>query len=374
MDAYFNSYKIKFSIIEKYLLPLKRSYPIKKVNVFINLDDVFHRLHKPYENDVILSSGAGIDKSMIANVLNLCAHYRQAFVRQGWITSVYAFYTSIYNGEFRNELYIKNYRKHYFDISAPSNEDFYAINSCIHTSLELMNVITQYIDGVYLIDSRQIEPSVMPYYITENIRPSDWNFIITRDMYDFQYISYPKWSIFYAHPLQYSYINSDSIWNSVIDLENMDPPPIIKNFPPEFYQISLYVIGDKYRNIPKIRRVGWKSMFGLLQQLQEQTIGLTPAEADAFMIPILGGKDTAIKFHSNIAAVNVKYQSQLISEIDKATFLSSFIDIDDRQNLSNLTRIYFKDYPINLGFLLNNVKEFDPNKPKVNQFGMIINR
>lgn len=374
MDAFFNSYKIKFSIIEKYLLPLKRSYPIKKINVFINLDDVFHRLHKPYENDVILSSGAGIDKSMIANVLNLCAHYRQAFVRQGWITSVYAFYTSIYNGEFRNELYIKNYRKHYFDISAPSNEDFYAINSCIHTSLELMNVITQYIDGVYLIDSRQIEPSVMPYYITENIRPSDWNFIITRDMYDFQYLSYPKWSIFYAHPIKYSYINSDSIWNAVIDLENMDPPPIIKNFPPEYFQISLYVIGDKYRNIPKLRRVGWKTMFGLLQQLQEQTIGLTPAESDAFMIPILGGKDTAMKFHNNIAAVNVKYQSQLISEIDKANFLSSFIDIDDRQNLSNLTRIYFKDYPINLGFLLNNVKEFNPNKPRVNQFGMIINR
>lgn len=374
MDAYFNSYKIKFSIIEKYLLPLKRSYPIKKVNVFINLDDVFHRLHKPYENDVILSSGAGIDKSMIANVLNLCAHYRQAFVRQGWITSVYAFYTSIYSGEFRNNLYINQYRKHYLDISAPSNEDFYAINSCIHTSLELMNVITQYIDGVYMVDSRQIEPSVMPYYINENIHPADWNFIITRDMYDFQYLSYPKWSIFYAHPLRYAFISPDSIWNSVIDLENMDPPPIIKNFPPEFYQISLYVIGDKYRNIPKIRRVGWKSMFGLLQQLQEQTIGLTPAESDAFMIPILGGKDTAMKFHNNVAAVNVKYQSQLISEIDKATFLSSFIDIDDRQNLSNLTRIYFKDYPINLGFLLNNVKEFDPNKPRVNQFGMIINR
>ena len=374
MDAFFNSYKIKFSIIEKYLLPLKRSYPIKKVNVFINLDDVFHRLHKPYENDVILSSGAGIDKSMIANVLNLCAHYRQAFVRQGWITSVYAFYTSIYSGEFRNELYIKNYRKHYLDISAPSNEDFYAINSCIHTSLELMNVITQYIDGVYLIDSRQIEPSVMPYYITENIRPSDWNFIITRDMYDFQYLSYPKWSIFYAHPIKYSYITPESIWNSVIDLENMDPPPPIKNFPPEYYQISLYTIGDKYRNIPKLRRVGWKTMFGLLQQLQEQTIGLTPAEADPFMIPILGGKDTAMKFHNNVAAVNVKYQSQLISEIDKASFLSSFIDIDDRQNLSNLTRIYFKDYPINLGFLLNNVKEFNPNKPRINQFGMIINR
>ena len=89
------------------------------------------------------------------------------------------------------------------------------------------------------------------------------------------------------------------------------------------------------------------------------------------MIPILGGKDTAMKFHNNIVATNVGYQSKLISEIDKAKFLSCFIDIDDRENLSNLLRIYFKDYPINLGFLLNDVKEF-VRKPKVNQFGMRI--
>ena len=371
MDAFFNSYKLKFAVMEKYLSPLQRSYDIRKVNVFINLDDIFHRLHKPYENDVILSSSTGIDKAMIANVLNLCAHYRQAFVRQGWSTNVYAFYTSIYNGTFRNELYIEKYRKHYMDISAPSNEDFYAINSCIHSSLDLMNVMSQYITGIYLVDSSQIEPSVMPYYIADQIHSADWNFVITRDPYDFQYLSYPKWSIFYAHPTRGTFITRESIWNTVIDLENMDPPPPVRNFPPEFYQIALYVIGDKYRNIPKLRRVGWKTMFGLLQQLQEQTHDLTPAEADAFMIPILGGKDTAMKFHNNIVATNVAYQSKLISEIDKAKFLSCFIDIDDRENLSNLLRIYFKDYPINLGFLLNDVKEF-VRKPKVNQFGMRI--
>lgn len=356
MDKYFNSHKVKYFTLDKLIQPIKRSYPIKTVNLFINLDDLYHRYHVPFNNEVLLTSGSGMERSMIANILNLCAHYREFFVREGWNTTVYVYYTSLYTGEFRNELYIENYRKHYFDIVAPSNQDFYAINSCFHSCLDLMTILFQYINGVYLVNSNQIEPSVMPYYIQSKIHPADWNFILTRDSYDYQYIAYPKWSILYAHSQNVTLITRESVWRSVIDLEKLDPPPAIINFPPEFYQIALYVIGNKYRNIPKLRKVSWRSIFGVLQQLQEETLGMSPAQCDAFMVPILGGKDTAQKFHNNIAVTNVKYQADLISQIDEAKLLNSFIDIDDTQNLNELARVYFADHPINLTFLLSNIK------------------
>lgn len=365
MDVHFNARKIKYLTMDNLLAPIIRSMPIKSVNVFINLDDIFHKLHRPLVDEEFMACGNDADKQLIANVINLCGHYRQNCVRHGWDTRVYAYYTNNVNGNFRNELYIKNYRRHFTDISNCRNTSYYNINRCIHDASSLMGIMSQYMKGVYIIDTQEVEPAVLPYYVTEKIHKADWNLIISKDPYDFQYVGLGKWSVLYPKGDKSLLINQESLWTSIGYLEKMDPLPPVHNFPADYFVTAQSVIGDKYRNIPKIKRVGWKTMYGLLQKLQEESYGLGTAQVQEMMVPLLGGSETAERYHQNLMVTSVYYQLKKLSEIDDTKLMSKFIDIDDQENLKYYSRLYFKDHPFNLGFLLDNPAE----KANRNQFG-----
>ena len=106
-------------------------------------------------------------------------------------------------------------------------------------------------------------------------------------------------------------------------------------------------------------------MYGLLQKLQEESYGLGTAQVQELMVPLLGGSETVERYHQNLMVTSVYYQLKKLSEIDDTKLMSKFIDIDDQENLKYYSRLYFKDHPFNLGFLLDNPAE----KANHNQFG-----
>ena len=94
MDIYFNSSKIRFELLDQLTKPLFATKPIKTLNVFINLDNLFSRLKNSKINQEFQACGAGAPKQFISNVFNLIAHYRQWAVRRRCDVKVYAYYTS----------------------------------------------------------------------------------------------------------------------------------------------------------------------------------------------------------------------------------------------------------------------------------------
>ncbi len=369
MDVHFNARKIKYASIDALMDPLIRSTHIESVNVFINLDDIFHKLHRPGVNEEFEISGSDAYKQLIMNVLNLIAHYRQAFVREGWKTNVYGYYTSVFTGSFRNSLYIPSYRNHFLNIMSPRNTEFFYINKAIHDSGEIFKVISQYIDGVYVIDSQYIEPCVLPLYLS-TVHPSDWNFVISKDPYDFQYSYRERWTVLYPDGEKSTSITGGNIWEYIANKECMKPIPPVRNFDPRWYSISYSVIGDKYRGIPKIKRVGWRTMYGLLQELQQTVENMCPATEMVAMVEILRGQHTTVDMvNANYASTEIELQNIRMSEIDKTIINSQLIDAVDYDNLQLMSRMYFGKYPINIPFLTDN----DPDKhilKRRNPFGI----
>lgn len=366
MDIHFNSYKVKYTQLDDLFNPIFRSVRLESINIFINLDDIFHKLHRPSTNIEFQMSGENAGKQVISNVMNIIAHYRQWAVRKNLQTRVIAFYTSSITGSFKNKIYIPSYRKRFKDINHPLSADFYFINQGIRDAEKLFRIMSQYIDKIYIIDSRFLEPSIIPEYFTENIFNASWNVIVSRDEYDMQYAYKDKWSYIYPKGENTRIINKSNLWEVIGSLEkitNLD-----MSYEPSLYPLLYSVIGDQFRNIPRIKRVGWKTLFKILERVSKYSKDKSFTSLQLLLCQELTNKNiTTETITNNLNCVDIDSQVARLGEIDKADIESQIIDIPDYENLVELNNLYFKKYPINLVFLTEQKENIKYNK---NPFGV----
>ena len=109
MDSHFNSYKARYELLNKYMLPICRSQIVHTMNIFINLDDLFHIMHNPLINSEFQICGKDAPIQLLSNIFNLIAHYRYWAIKNHYDCKVYAIYTSTIRS-FKNNIYIPAYR------------------------------------------------------------------------------------------------------------------------------------------------------------------------------------------------------------------------------------------------------------------------
>lgn len=357
MDVHFNAYKVKYDTLTKLFRPVFTSQSIRRVNVYINLDDIFHTLHRPLVAQEFQMCGTNAGKQFIANILNLIGHYRQWFTRQHVECSVFSVYTSAKS--FKNRLYVPDYRRKFREYMDQYNTDYYFVNETIRSSMDMLRVFSQYIEGVYIIDSKQIEPSVIPYFISvsESIDPADWNFVVSRDMYDFQYAYLDKFSLICPRGDITQRIDKSNIWEIIRDREKIStekyPNP---NFNIELFPIAYATVGEKYRTIPRVKRIGWKTIFAYMQNAMDAYKAFPPNSISLLILRELYKRAVDKReLENNIAVVSIPIQAGLLGEIDRASVSDQLIDIPDKENLKQLTVQYFYNHPINLEFLLQRI-------------------
>ena len=350
MDIHFNSYKVRYQKMDQLLSPVIRSTEIRSVNIFINFDDIFHKLHRPQVNVEFQMSGEHSGKRVISNVLNVIAHYRQWAVRKGWQTRVIGFYTSAIHGGFKNKVFIPNYRKKFCDINHELNGEYYFINQGIRDAEKLFKVISQYIDKVYVIDSRFLEPSIIPAWFSESVFNPSWNIIISRDSYDMQYAYKDRWTMIYPKGDSTLVVDQSNLWNIIGEMEKIDNIP--SDFDPRHYVLTMAITGDAFRNIPRIKRVGWKTVFKLLERVMPYSEDHSFIGIQRMLIDELISKNTTREsIENNINAIGIDGQVARIGEIDAVDLNMQVVDIPDYENLLELNNLYFSKYPINLPFL-----------------------
>ena len=47
MDAHFNAYKARYEILDQHIRFIAQTQYVKSMDIFINLDDVLHNMHRP---------------------------------------------------------------------------------------------------------------------------------------------------------------------------------------------------------------------------------------------------------------------------------------------------------------------------------------
>ena len=370
MNAHFNAYKARYAFLDQEFKPIFSVNKINHVNLFINLDDVFHNIHRPLINNEFLVYGEDASKQLMANILNLIAHYRGWILRQRKTCKVFAIYTGS-RRRFKNTIFIPEYRKHFIDINENMNTQFFYINKAIREAMPLLSVFSNYIEGIYIIDSSYLEPSMIPLMISDFLSIADWNILITRDTYDYQYSYMGRWSIVYAKSGQYettSMITVDNVWDKIKEKNKIELDT--HKYDASLLPFALALTGDKYRGIKSPKRIGWKTFFNMVEDVYDEeesdTLNTDSIEVSICDKLFLKSKDktVATNLTNNIQAISIKTQFNNLGDIDKMMIREQIRDIPDIDNLQKMNKIYFTKYPININNLTKKV--YTPDRTKVN--------
>lgn len=341
MNRFFNGYKIRYEQLQN-LLPMKMSR--SKINIFINLDDFFHKLHRPIVEKEFQSTGGSVHRQMVSNIFNLVGHYRNWAFKQGASPSIFLIYTS--GKVFKNQTRIHGYRGYYDKITDRSNIKFFTLNSAIDAAIPLIPVIAKYINHVYAIDSHYLEPSILPYYLSQT-NPADYNLLVSRDPYDLQYTGLNNWSIILPKGDESIVVYKGNLWDHICFTEKIDDTVY---FHPEMYLWAKAILGDRYRSIPKLTRTGWKTVFKYLKTVsrKDESSETLDLQLNKLVEYIDTCKIDNTDVNNNMYCSSVKQQVEAMFESDKAIVDQQIIDMVDYAGLKSLNDTVFREYPLNI--------------------------
>lgn len=351
MDRYFHAYKIRYDLLNAYMRPIRNTQLIKDINIFINLDDFYHILHRPNANREFQVISNNAAKQMTSNIFNLIGHYKNWAVKNGIRPTVYLIYTTA-SKTFKNNIHLHSYRDHYFNINSPANGDFYFINNAINGAKDIIPVIAKYLRNIYAIDTKYLEPSTAPYYLSKKF-PKDWNLLVSRDEYDLQYCHMDKFSVISPKGDNSTFLTRQTMWNHIIYKNGI-------RFDGEFYYdpklfVTMKAInGDRYRGIPRLQRCGWKTLFKYLSEIAQfpdystEICALQESKLCEFIVK--KGVDVNA-LNKNIYCIDVVQQVNAFMDIDNAIIDSCIEDMEDFQTLNKVNGEIFGEYPLNLNML-----------------------
>lgn len=354
MDVAFNSYKMKYANLDEFIGPSLRRNNIKHVNFFINLDRINYGFRNVQYNTRFQACGASAFKQYTSNVLNLVAHYRKWFIRNGLSVKCFIYYTNAQGG-FTSALINRRYREDFIIDQSVTSSKCYYVNQTINGALPLLTKICDYIDGVYIINTKGEEPSVVPYIIQDKYS-ADWNYILTKDRLELQYVNYDRFSIIYpSYNLGDRIITASNLWSTIGDKEHKYTEHI-GEYDPKLFLPAMAIAGDYVRSIKKIKAVGWGSILDYMEEIwcTNQDHSIVTMLDDLRKMLSARTKATEEKYlqthERNILMMSMKSRYEVMSEVNKAMILSQLKDVPDKETINELSNnpMILGNYPINV--------------------------
>lgn len=353
----FIRYNVLDSITRHTITPNMRT-----LNIFINFDWFFQTYKNPLTNKKFQSCGTFAPKQFTSTVLNMMGHYRQWGTRHRLDTRVYGYMTTE-RRNFENSLYYPDFRKYYINKSSLSYTDVFYVNNCINNAVPMITAICNHIDGVYFLDSHSTDPSVIPYFVSREIRDADWNFIVTNDRLDFQYVNQPKFSI--LCPLHKDkddiskQITKHNLAAVVRETENLKDISKVADCIATLYLLCLGVCGDQHRSLPNITGYSFRRVIQKFESIAKSCKGVFTTErmAQEFLSTFSQSNMSLETLNTNMKVANIIVGYNSMSESSRETIKSQIIDIPDYENLKelNMNPDFFVNCPINLEFLTGNI-------------------
>lgn len=368
MDVAFNSYKIKYIVLDELIGPMLNRNNIKTCNLFINLDYLNNRFRCINYNTKFQACGAAAFKQYASNVLNLVAHYKKWFVRNGINVKCYIYYTSA-TGGFTSALIHRNYRNQYIISCDLNNPDCYYVNRTINGAIPLLHKICDYIENVYIINSKGEEPSVVPYLIQQHL-PADWNFILTKDRLELQYVNYDRFSILYpSKAIGDRLINVGNLWELIGEKEKKFPVHL-NEFDTKLFVPVMAIAGESNRSVKKIRSIGWISILDMLDEIWSTNQDHSTVTMLDELTNLLSTKDKAREekylqtYKLNMLTLSMKSRYDVMSEVNKTMILSQIKDIPDPETIKEIANnpMILGNYPINVDALFFNGSKWEFGK------------
>ena len=344
IDPIFNMFKTKFSVMDGLQLLDKDA---DRIDIYINLENVFKVLLSPRVNNYLMTTIEDNNQfkiGLMSNIVNLAQHYRLYCSKYRKDSRVFL-YWNYPKSEYKNSEYICGYRE-YYNHKMFKNEGCDYIIRNLNSCLDFMKKLFNYINQIYLIDGGVIDSSVVPYLVEEHIYQSREDkdvqkIIVSNAKYDFQYVSY-GFTILETNKDDSCIICEDN----VIDIlkERMG----IKNsmtIPPNLIPFTISLLGDRYRNIPKLSGVGLSSILKMINKAIEELI-ITDQTKDVDMLSQIIAEKYRSQFISNYLCTYIPRQYDELKPLEILSIENQIVDKFDDNALALINERYFRSSPL----------------------------
>ena len=361
IDAIFNLHKVRFAKLGKLFQEVEVKKVINSVNVFINIEAIYHMFHTSITEDSIVAMDKQERKDFFANIvsntINLAAHYRLFFTKNK-VKSNIVFYFNIpsSSNDYYNNSNIDGYRSKYvYDYNG--NCKYEIINSYLSQAIPMIKSICDYLDGIYFVTSNRIESSLIPHVLVENkCLDGQINIMVSKDMYDLQYVN-KQYLLIYPYKEETRLITSSNLFDIVKEKEECKSE---EKLPSYLYPFMMSVSGNKRRNIPKVRGVGfatiYKNIAKLFKKLDISYDEYVCFEQLALCIKESPGDESNRNKNlvvNNYMSVDLDRQLACIPTIQISDITSQLIDKYDNISLEEVNNKYFTTCPIHISELAN---------------------
>lgn len=349
LQLYFNMFKIKYSKLDELLvnIPFIKG---EEVIVYINIESILKKLVSTITDreNVITTNKRNL--ILTSCVFNLVAHYRYYFHKKGICSKVYVYGPESIDMNYLNRVYNKDYRTHMMLLNI---EETTSIGRTYNDSIKMIKTMLTYVEGVNFISSGIIEPSVVPLVINNYFGFGDnKNFLVTDDRYDYQYI---KDYFMILKPRQEKSIVID--FDNVMDIlkektkcNNIPNPDI------NFLPFIISVLGDKYRNINKIKGLGISKIYNEINRgLQNNLISNEVNNINS--LSCLIKEEFQNDFLINYMTTSIYEQYKKISEVEERYIINQVIDKHDGGYMKDINNNYFIEFPLNIIEINSGIKK-----------------
>lgn len=350
----FNCMKIKYTIYDQSFDEIGLIGPQDSVNVFINLESVLNHITAVRDIDKKLVGDTNFPKDMTVDILNLAAHYKRFFRGNKLETRVFIYMTDLDSTSFKEYSYNEDYRSYYLN-KYNGNPRYSELTNKLKTEIiPEVKQIAEFIPNVYFCMSKNIDGSLIPAVISEKY-PTSKNVIITGDIYDTQYNFQQNFSVHYVRKSPMYSSTSWSLRGYLREIFKKEPDEgtetnIISNL--SMYLSVLSVLGEKYRSIDPIKKIGPATVIKMLRQAIESKV-ITRNTESIELIKEAFPTDVQEQLIENFYQFYINDKLKELSDKDKFDIASCIVDRFDNNSLLKLNATRFYDHQLMLEELTN---------------------
>ncbi len=332
----FNMYKIRYVEMNKLLDGMGKG----SAQIFINLEPILRRLYKADAESYLKVNYKKRMYEFVSNILNLAAHYRKFFSSQGRDTEV-VIYLPDWARSYTNAMVVKGYRDNNDDKIFNETTVF---GRFVKDCIELTTTIVEYIEGVYILRTNVIEPSLVPELVRNNMTHK---ILITTDRYEYQYAN-RGFIILRPKKSGQSYVMTNV--NIVGVMKTEDKIVSDEHMPPSFIPLALSFMGDTTRSIPKVKGVG---LYKIIKMVNDGIKGgfITESTDNIRMMDEILVDDLKETIHNNYTVTDINSQLRAVPTSVVVKLRQSMTDRFDNVSLKKLNQLFIES-PIMLTELM----------------------
>jgi len=346
MEKILNSKKIRYEILNSIFSKLPQN--ITTVTMYIDVFSIINNLYNPNVLENI--SAFNDEKSFIfsSNLVNLAAHFRNYFATRKQLYTNFVFFYSTEVSEKELDIY-PDYRKEFYTKRLDNNSEFIIMNNLIKNNLNLCQILTDYLPHIYFVNTKKINPNLVPYHFIKSQESDEISIIYSNDKV--QMLNCLQNKNTYLLTSNYGNVN---LYNQNDFIELYDKKND-NNINPQLLPYLFAFSGNKKYSIDGIKGYAETKTCNFFRKMLDKNIisNINYKEISMFLNEI---KDsiTPEQYHILERNIHLFHLPTMYDSLSNSEIISTFNvkDLQDMKSLVEINAEYYEKYPLHLEELM----------------------